>query len=111
MFLRLLRTVPQILSPSLATSTSSDRFMRRSPFLPLATTAMPAISTLTPAGILTGFLPTLDICLVPILPSRPLKHLTKYLAADVLVTRFRVGKHATGRRQDGDAEAIVKSRK
>ena len=38
------------------------------------------------------------------------KHLREDFAADILFARFRVGKHALGRRNDGDTEAVADAR-
>src|SRR3712207_4366682 len=69
----------------------------RVPFGPFTASVWPSVVAVTPAGIATGFLPIRDIS----------EHLRQHLAADILLTRFRVGENATRRRDDGDAEAVA----
>src|SRR4051812_34268525 len=79
---------------------SSSIGMVRMPFGPFTDSTEPSTDALTPLGRATG---TFPIRLI-------LKHLRQYLAADILLARFRVRENALGRRDDGDSEAVAHPR-
>src|SRR5689334_13345251 len=81
-------------------TSSSSTVIERVDFGPLTLSVWPSRFAVTPAGTGTGFLPIRDI----------LEHLRQDFATDVLLTRFRIGKHATRRRDDGHAKAVADPR-
>src|SRR5882724_7081052 len=80
------------------------------PSLPLAVTVWPAMSTLTPLGTGTGFLPIRDISHPNYANSRRLEYAAENFTADIGGARLVVRHDATRRRQDGDAETVVNTR-
>src|SRR6266481_1069971 len=80
------------------------------PSLPLAVTVWPAMSTLTPLGTGTGFLPIRDISYPNYANARRLEYAAENFTADIGGARLVVRHDAARRRQDGDAETIVNTR-
>src|SRR5258708_1022888 len=68
-----------------------------SPLGPFTAMVWPSIMTCTLAGMEIGFLPMRDISVHP----------AEDFAAHIGVARRSVGHHALGRRQDGNAEAVL----
>src|SRR5207244_8619045 len=73
------------------------------PRLPLAVSLWSASSTVTPAGIATGFLPIRDI-------AASSKHPTQHLAADLGDAGFVVRHDPARGRQDRDAQPVIDPR-
>src|SRR5262245_6407775 len=95
--------VKTTLPPSTFTSTCSLTSRCSSPNLPLAESRRPASCTVTPAGTVTGFLPTRDIVESSINPAED-------LAADVGGTGLVVRHDAARRRQDRNPQTVVDAR-
>src|SRR5688572_3097277 len=74
------------------------------PSLPFTVATPPATSTVTPCGMVTGFLPTRDI-------SFPLEHAAQHFAADIRRARVVLRHHAPRGRQDRNTEPVVVARK
>src|ERR1700722_5610425 len=81
-----------------ATSISSMTVQESSPFGPLTDTVWPSSVTVTPAGMVMGFLPIRDMALV---------HAQEDFAADIGVAGGVVRHDALGRRQDRDPKAVL----
>src|SRR5262245_28600820 len=89
-------------------STSSCSTSESAPFGPFTLTTWPATLAVTPAGMGTGFFPTRDMTVDPLLAA--LENRAENLSAHIVVARVVVGHHAFRRRQDGDAQAVVHAR-
>src|SRR5215472_11726901 len=89
--------------PSLTTAETSPPTTSFSvPSLPLAVSVWPAMSTVTPCGMVTGCLPTRDMAAS--------EYAAEDLAADIGGAGLVVRHDAPGRRQNRDAEPIVDAR-
>src|SRR5471030_1190523 len=91
------RGVKERAPSSCLTTISSLTVHESSPLGPFTDTLWPSRTTVTPAGIEIAFLPILDISIHP----------AEDFAADIGVARGGVGHNTLGRRQDGDAEAVL----
>src|SRR5262245_25856746 len=74
------------------------------PSFPFTVAKPPATSTVTPCGMVTGFLPTRDISFL-------LEHAAQHFAADVRRTRVVLRPHAPRGRHDRNTEPVVVARK
>src|SRR5215470_16642271 len=78
------------------------------PFGPCTSTAPSSTFTVTPFGIVIGFLPILDIvhsCNGAPPPTRPLPHVAQHLAAHTGLHGRPPRHHSPGRREDAGAQA------
>src|SRR5205814_2164009 len=107
---RLVSLSGSILTPPSSTlaETSPCSTTLSSPFGPFSLTVCPATLAVTPEGMGTGFFPTRDMTSFSFGCS--LEHRAEDFAADIGVARIMIGHDALGRRDDGDAEAVVDAR-
>src|SRR5919106_1139092 len=79
---------------------SSSSCIASLPLGPFTVSVPLSTAAVTPPGTAIGFLPIRDI----------LEHLRQHFAADVLLARFRIGKHTTRRRDDHGSKAVADHR-